>query len=120
MLLDVLDDGLDVDWRLNRQRVQRIVARVALTDHAPVKVLHPTLLGDIARHAEVEEDVVKVGVLVGLEAAQHDKAPAVMDSLRGLDETGAQIRKWECGWADVVRAEVTRERWLLQVSMPML
>jgi hypothetical protein len=93
---------------------------VELTDHAPVKVLHPTLLGDVARHAEVEENIVKVGVLVGLEAAQHDKAPAIMDSHRGLDETGAQIWKWKCGRADIVRAEVTGERWLLQVSMSML
>ena len=93
---------------------------MALTDHAPIKVLHPTLLGNIARDTEVEEDVVKVGVLVGLEATQHDKSPAIMDNLRGLDETGAQIRKWKCGWADVVRAEVTRQRWLLQVSTLML
>jgi len=40
--------------------------KVKLTDHASIKVLHTTLLSDVAGDTEVQEDVIHVGVLVGL------------------------------------------------------
>ena len=76
------------------------------TDHPPVKVLHAARLGNVARHAEVEEDVVHVGVFGGGEPAKDDEAPAVVDGLGDLVETGAQGGEGEGCLVDVVGGEV--------------
>lgn len=79
-----------------------------LTNHASIKVLHTAFFGNVTRDTEVEEDVVKAGVLVWLQAAQDNKAAAIMDSLGGMDEPAAQIRERERAWVDIVRAEVRK------------
>ena len=52
-----------------------------LTDHPPIKVLHSALLSNVARDAEIDEDVVEVGVLVGLQTAEHNETAAIVDGL---------------------------------------
>jgi hypothetical protein len=43
--------------------------------------LHSALLSNVARDAEINEDVVEVGVLVGLETAEHNETASVVDGL---------------------------------------
>lgn len=47
MLLDVFDDGLDVDWTVSAT-VGEIMGVCKRTNHPPIKVLHPTLCGNVA------------------------------------------------------------------------
>jgi hypothetical protein len=88
---DVLDYGLDVE------------------DHAPVKVLHAAGLGNVARDAEVEEDVVHVGVLVWVEAAENNKTSASVDGLGDFIQAAGQVGKGEGVLVDIIRGEVARE-----------
>lgn len=64
----VFEDGLDVDWKggWGLVWVGGEAGEEKRTDHAAVKVLHAAGLGDVAGDAQVEEDVVDVGVPVGL------------------------------------------------------
>lgn len=88
MFLDVFGDGLDVYWTV-LVHVRGVMKVWERTNHPPIKVLHPPLLGNVARDAEVEEDVVKRRVSVWIQAAEHHKPPAIVNNLRDLDETAA-------------------------------
>lgn len=77
-----------------------------LTDHAPVKVLHHPSLGNVAGHTKIQENVVKVGVLVRLQAAQHNKPRAIVYDLGDVDEPAAQLAKGKGAWVDIVWAKI--------------
>src|SRR5690349_21128729 len=83
--------------------------RAGLTNHSSIKVLHSASLCNVARDAKIEEDVVEVGVPVGLQTAKHNEAAAIVDGLGGLNQPAAQGWERKCCWTDIVRTEVTGE-----------
>lgn len=60
-----------------------------LTNHPPIKVLHPALLGNVACHAEVEEDVVKRRIAVWIQATEHDEPLTIVNNFRCQNESAA-------------------------------
>lgn len=85
--------------------IQSMMGIFRRTNHPPIKVLHPTLLGNVACDAEVEEDVVKRGVPVWLQTTEHDEPPTVVDNIRGLKEPVPQVRERKSLGSNVIWAE---------------
>lgn len=88
MFLHVFDHSLDVK------------------DHAAVKVLHASFLGDVRGHAKVDENVLHVGPLVRLETSQNDKSAAVVNLLGNGLESFLETGQGEGLLGNIIRAEI--------------